>query len=100
MYSSYLPGHTVSSAGENISSEVTSAVRFFTIEASHELGKQDAKVISTGIPLDIGLKIKEDDFALKLKLSSNHIYNHFFPKFEFCMFHIKIFVKKKFKCFF
>ena len=50
VYFSYLPGHTVSIAGENISSEVTSAVRFFTIEASHEFGKQDAKDISIGIP--------------------------------------------------
>ena len=50
MYSSYLPGHTVSIAGENISSEVTSVVRFFTIEASHELGKQDPNDISIGIP--------------------------------------------------
>ena len=56
VYSSYLPGHTVSIAGENISSEVTSAVKFFTIEASHELGKQDAKVMSIGIPLDNGYK--------------------------------------------
>ena len=50
VYSSYLPGHTVSIAGENISSEVTSVVRFFTIEASHELGKQDPNDISIGIP--------------------------------------------------
>ena len=78
VYSSYLPGHTVSIAGENISSEVTSAVRFFTIEASHELGKQDPKVISTGIPLETGFNIKKDDFSLKLKLSSNRTHNHFF----------------------